>query len=203
MAKRKPIPPKDRAALIEGARLTATNALRLAGDARLLFDHGRPASALALGTTALEECGKFWLLVSQAGMLVGNETLEWAKIDGAFRSHDLKGLFAYFSELGLPPEVRLIGPLFVGSEERRQAALYVNVEPDGWGSPALTTRQDAERIVKAASFLSRMVDQLIRFDQFEDLLETGAGKFRGKSPGEVADLFNAMQVERHNPTSGR
>jgi AbiV family abortive infection protein len=143
------------------------NADRLRNDALLLFDAGRFASAVALSVLALEEVGKL-LILAETGQSkgVGSHPSKKAEVAKEFRQdleHEAKfdlfcGRFepgkvthspssaeidAHIAALAaISPRARFLRVLAEGTEDAKNRALYVDINPAAWivkSSPAEIT----------------------------------------------------------------
>src|SRR5437879_6364513 len=80
--------------LVEGAIAAGDNATKLSHDARVLIGRNRPATALALGITSLEEWGKSFQLIVSANMVAQGIPIDWNEFWNSFYNHRPKQFLA-------------------------------------------------------------------------------------------------------------
>ena len=124
--------------LIHGMIACRANAQELIADADLLMAGGRHARSYALLHTACEELGKFAVLEIGARGLLRGKPLEWKRFWQRFRSHDSKSaqlevqlLMLAASSSDTDEFTGLVEMLFARGLHIRNAALYVDLGPDG------------------------------------------------------------------------
>ena len=179
--------------LVEGAIAAGDNATKLSHDARVLIGRNRPATALALGITSLEEWGKSFQLIVSANMVAQGIPIDWNEFWNSFYNHRPKQFLASVLDMMLfgKEAVSLMMRTVVlwDLEDLRREAVYVDLVKSSWRHPRKMNRDWAWEILDACESISdEMKVSLSKADAVRIAKEAAA------PPGEDGKLaIQAMQ----------
>lgn len=154
--------------IAEGMNAAKRNAVRLAKDARLLFENERYATALAIAVLSIEEVGKSYIL---RGLAVASSQEDLRARWREYRSHKDKNALWQLMEMlqkgarRLQDFASMFAPRGENSEmldSLKQLCLYTDSFNKGaWTDPnTLATRELSEAILKIAEIFSSMNHQV-------------------------------------------
>jgi AbiV family abortive infection protein len=179
----------------DGMNAAIQNATRLAADARLLFDNGRYASAMALAILAIEEVGKVAIL---RGLAVASEETALKSGWRDYRTHTKKNvMWPLIFELKSGARCATdFAKLFDDNAEHpqllenvKQVCFYTDCLSDcNWSVPEKIIERDlAQVILQAAEVMARV--QHITTDEIELWIEYLKPHWNQSDEARAAALF--------------
>jgi AbiV family abortive infection protein len=183
--------------LIEGRKKAFLNAADLIADADALFNNQRWARCIFLTCVAIEEFGKYLMIIGAIGRVLMGD-IDWKKFWKRFRSHQEKSgnimAFDAMIEPFVSPEHTIASLLksrkhAVNQEKEKLGSLYVDFTSDGFVLPMDQFREeDAKKALDSA----KAVLKFFEFGEIHAFSKMSPSNITAEKFAEAAKLIDNL-----------